>query len=335
MKILYLSCHSILEYDELKILENLGISYFSLGSYIDPRNPVDTIRPHLNTTVDPDLLKQAPDRLNMPKEFIDNFDTIIVMHVPQWIYANWENMKHKRVIWRTIGQSTAEIEARMFEYRRQGLQIVRYSPYEAFIPNTAGADALIRFYKDPDEFRDWNGINKQAITIAQDMKHRAEHCNYEAFTQIAEGLPVALYGTKNEGTPLSKGYLSYAEMKQVLRDNRVYIYTGTQPASYTLNFIEALMTGIPVVALGQKHGNSLNIAGQVYEIPNIINNASNGFISDDISVLRKYVKELLDRPDYARKIGTAGRETAIRLFGKNKIQEQWSKFLGLTTTEQK
>jgi len=325
MKLLYLSCHAILEYDELKLFGELGIDYFSLGSYIDPLNPVDPIRPALNKIVDPELLSMAPDRDKMPKEFIDKFDVIVVMHLPQWIENNWENMKHKTVIWRTIGQSTPEAEKRLWKYRQEGLRIVRYSPMEHEIPNTIGADAVIRFYKDPEEFGNWNGINKEVITFAQNMQNRAEYCNYTVFKSIAEQTPnMHVFGPNNEVSgALSGGFMPYEKMKQKMRDSRVYFYTGTQPASYTLNFIEAMMTGIPMVCLGPAYGNSLNIAGKVYEIPEIIANASNGFWSDKPEELKDKITYLLEHHDTARAIGEHGRQTAIKLFGKPTISKLW------------
>jgi glycosyltransferase involved in cell wall biosynthesis len=121
-------------------------------------------------------------------------------------------------------------------------------------------------------------------------------------------------------------------MKQKLRDNRVYIYTGTQPASYTLNFMESLMTGIPVVALGSQHATSLGIAGQVYEVDKIIQNGVNGFVSDDIGYLREKILWLLDNPQAAKQIGEMGRETAIKYFGKETIKQLWKETLDRLTT---
>jgi hypothetical protein len=42
-------------------------------------------------------------------------------------------------------------------------------------------------------------------------------------------------------------------MRDYLRRIRAYLYTGTQPASYTLGLIEAMMTGVPVVSIGPDH----------------------------------------------------------------------------------
>jgi len=328
MKILYLSCHSILEYDELKLLEEMGHEYFSLGSYIDPQRPVDPIRPALNTKVREHLLHQAPERSKLPKEFVDQFDVVIVMHVPEWITENWGVLKGKNVIWRTIGQSTQAIEKKLFQCRQEGLKVVRYSPREINIVDNIGCDAVIRFYKDPMEFGQWNGLSKQVITFAQNMRHRGEFCNWELYTKVVQNLPAKLYGPNNENADnLNGGFLTYEEMKQKYKDGSVYFYTGTQPASYTLNFIESLMTGIPVVAIGPKYGNSLNIAGDLYEIPDLIHNGVNGYWSDSVEELQGYITKLLENPLLAKKIGDAGRITALELFGKDRIKAQWNAFL--------
>lgn len=324
MKILYLSCHAILEYDELKLFEDLGIDYFSLGSYLDPQNPVDGIRPALTKVVDPELYKLSPNRDAIPKEFFDRFDVIIVMHIPEWIINNWENMKHKKVIWRTIGQSTPSHEAKLTKYRQEGLKIVRYSPAERKMNNFIGEDALIRFYKDPAEFGNWNGNTSELITFAQNMPTRSDFCNYRVTQKVMHGFNAHIYGNKNdEAGELNGGYKTYDELKQIMRDSRVYFYTGTQPASYTISFMEAWMTGIPVVAIGQKLWNNLNVAGDVYEVHELIENGVNGYVSDDIDALRHYVELMLNNRSMAEQIGITGRKKAISIFGKDNIKKDW------------
>lgn len=330
MKLLYLSCHAILEYDELKLFEELGIEYFSLGSYLDPQQPIDAIRPALKQERISYLYNKAPDRNNIPKEFFDEFDVIVIMHVPEWIEANWDKMKHKRVIWRTIGQSTPAVERRMQPFKEQGLEVVRYSKRESYIEDNVGCDALIRFYKDPEEFKGYNGMNTEIITFTQNMKHRAEWTNYDTWMKVAEGLPMKVYGTKNEDMgQLNGGFLTYPDMRQKMRDSAVYFYTGTQPACYTLNFIEAMMTGIPMVCIGPKYANSLNLAGDVYEIPDIVINGQNGFWSDSVDELRGLLKTLLNKPSLAKLIGQRGRQTAVELFGKDRVKQQWKDYLRL------
>lgn len=332
MKLLYLSAHSILEYDELRIFEELDIDYFSLGSYVRPTAPADPIRPSLKHTPDETLYSVLPDNKEALRiDFIKKFDVIIIMHVPEWIEKNAEVFKKakKRVIWRTIGQSTPKTEERMFKYKDL-IEIVRYSPKEQNIKNYAGHDVIIRFYKDSNEFRGYTGVDKKVITFSQNMKHRAEFCNYDVFAEVVKDLPAKIFGPKNEDTgELDGGFLTYNDMRQKMRDSRVYFYTGTQPASYTLNFIEAMMTGMPIVALGSKYANSMNIAGDTYEVEDIIINGVNGFISNDKSELRSYIETLLGNTKMCKRIGEMGRQTAIELFGKEQIKEQWKQYLNV------
>ena len=64
-----------------------------------------------------------------------------------------------------------------------------------------------------------------------------------------------------------------------------------------------------------------------YEIPEIIHNGVNGYISDSIQELRGYIELLLSDHEKAKQIGEAGRQTAIKLFSKGPIMQQWASFL--------
>ena|SRR3990167_10210872 len=330
MKILYLPCHSILEYDEVKLLTELGHEVFSMGSYINPAFPHDLKRPPIEGKYDDHLVSVATrySKDELHPDLIEPFDVVIVQHVPEWIIKNWELIKHKKVVWRTIGQSTGYIETQLAPYREQGLKVLRYSPKEENIAFNIGTDAVIRFYKDPEEYKDWNGLKNETITVAQSMKRRGEFCHYNIFDKITTGFERKLYGADNGDSELWGGQLSFNDLKKTLRDSRSFIYTGTQPASYTLAFIEAMMTGIPIISVGEEIGNSLfRNEMDSWEIPDIIENGVNGFISNNIDDLRTAVAQLRDNHELARKIGEAGRQTAIKLFGKEKIKEQWKEFL--------
>lgn len=332
MKLLFLSCHSIEEYDEIILFRELGIDVFAHGTYMDQSNPGDPKRPpipsHLAQSRDNELIELAHryPKECLRKELVDKFDAILVMHIPHWISKNWDVLKNKIVIWRTTGQSITANENELRPFRQQGMKIVRYSPREKTIMNYIGEDALIRFYKDPQEWKNWNGIKRQVITVGQNMKARNPHCNFPIFEQATRGFPRKLFGPDNENSGIPGGLLSYGMLKKQLQDNRVYFYTGTHPACYTLNFIEAFMTGIPIVAIGHKHGNMPIDTQNTYEIPDIIQNGVNGYISDDVRILRKYIKSLMRHYQLTQAISEEGRATAIQYFGKEKIKEQWREF---------
>lgn len=339
-KILYMSCHSVLEFDEVKLLHELGHEVFSPGAYVEPLNPGDaSLRPAIQLKYNQDIIdqwhqlaslypgKDAKDYLT--KSFVDNFEIILVMHLPRWISNNWDVIKHKRVIWRTIGQSVTSTEKSLERYRAQGLEIVRYSPAEATIPGFIGQDALIRFYKDPTDYGPWNGQNRRVINFTQHMKQRGAACGWEPFNKVTAPFPRHLFGPGNGGMDWSTDKVPYEQLQQELRDNRVYFYTGTHPASYTLNFMEAWMTGIPIVALGPQSGNSPNFPGhKLYEVPSLITQGEDGYCSDTLEELQYVIKLLLEDDGLAQRMSVAGRQSAIKHFGKEMIAASWKKYLG-------
>jgi len=175
MKILYLSCHAILEYDEVSLFTELGHEVFSAsGAYQDPTLPT-RMRPEIKNAKRYDQLIPSAfqgTRENLHQELIDWADVIVVMHIIDWIVPNWEKMKRKIVVWRSIGQSSVGTEMRLEGFREGGLKIVRYSPLEWDIQSYVGEDALIRFYKDPAEWSGWNGDESASSPSGSPSKRR-------------------------------------------------------------------------------------------------------------------------------------------------------------------
>lgn len=332
MNILYLSCHQVLEYDEVKLFHELGYDVFSTGSYAYPLYRPGMIRPGIPTLPHyPELERLASTILSsggaIPDGLIDWADTIIFMHMPEVLEKNWAKLKSKRVIFRSIGQCVGHQEYLLSQMRQQGLQIVRYSPKEEKLPNYAGQDDLIRFYKDPEEFCDWTGQNRELLNFSQSLLQRRRECHYDEIIRLMSGFPGKIYGTGNENLgPTNGGQIEYDHMKRVMRESFIYIYGGTWPAPYTLSFIEAMMTGIPMICLGSKFA-ELDRGLDFYEIPQLITNGVDGFCSDNIVELRSNVEQLFNDIELAKGISKNARNKAIELFGKDTIAKQWKEFL--------
>ena len=333
MNILLMLAHSIEEHDQLRLLRSLGHDVWSIGSYIGgPVAPHDPKRPALPELLPHDDLRALVDALpgedkmdaakrHLPDGIIDWADVIIVHHFEHtWLVPQWDRIKHKRVIWRTVGQSVEGNERMMAPLRAQGLQIVRYSPREANIPGYAGADALIRFYKDPAEWSGWTGDQPVVINVTQHLRQRDPYTNWGFWEAATEGLPRLALGPGSEVIG-GEGELTLPAMQDWLRHARCYLYTGTQPASYTLGLIEAMMTGIPVVSIGPAWMNVFPYGPGLFEGHEI----TRGY--DDPADAR------FDLNLYLGDIGTARvdsglcRARAIELFGIDTIRAQWAEFL--------
>lgn len=340
--------HSIEEWHQVQLMHDLGHEVFSIGAYIDPAHPLDDKRgsldvpmiPHLKAAVDDlgqqghaNTLDAAKERL--PDAVLDWADVIICHHLEQrWLIPQWPRIRDKRVIWRTVGQSGEGNERLMAPLRADGLQVVRYSPHERHIPGYIGEDALIRFWMDPDEWMGWTGEDAVVTNVTQDLYRRslsspttlaepgAQWTSWQFWEMATRDLPRRPAGPGSEAIG-GTGTLPIAEMQRLLRHARAYLYTGTQPASYTLGFIEALMTGIPVVSIGPAWHRMMPYSPLLLETHEIA-----PLWSDVPSEATRLLRRLLEDRSYAGDISAQGRATAVELFGRESVQDAWARFLG-------
>lgn len=335
--------HAVESYDQLKLYTEMGYEAVDIGGYIDPRNPHVPIRPpipnapfvpEIKTAIDAldtrDNLRAAQEYIpSAVLEWLGDDGVLIYHHYLDRLYNQWGHIRDwmrgssgRRVVWRTVGQSVTNNETQAIPYRLEGLEIVRYSPKEWNIPSFAGADALIRFYKDPAEWGGWTGDMAHVVNFTQCLRQREPYTNWKFWDEATKGLPARPYGPGSEEID-GAGETSWTKMRQVLRRARAYLYTGTQPASYTLGLIEAMMTGVPVVSIGPGWMNVFPYGSELFEGHELA-----GFWSDDPIQARGMLAEILSDEAHAAEISRSQRARAIELFGKQAIAEQWRAFLG-------
>ena len=329
MRLLYVSCHEIHAYDEAKLLSEIGVQTFIVGAkpghlrpefYSDPTQGCDFISVEEAKKTEGML---EPGR-GLERWLVERFDAVLILSRNDWVRQFWDIIKDKKVIFRMNGQSDAGSHVRLKPFVDHGMILLGYSPDEnrrffkkTRIPHT------IRFYKDPQEWKDWNGCEASVMTACQSIDRDGECCNPTAYLQVTQSLPHVLYGPGNENflkqrSEQSPGPISFEAFKKKMREHRVYLYVGTRPASYTLNFIEAWMTGIPVVSLGPKYN--------TYEVCELLDQGVDGFFSDNLSQVREWLEKLINDHALAAAIGRRGRAKAIELFGIDTIQKQWRAF---------
>lgn len=269
--ILYISCHSVLEYDELRLLTSLGHSIFSVGSYFDPQNPGESIRPPLRLHQDPewrDLFYKTEctfDRLS--KEFLSRFDVIIAMHGHKFLENNIKNIdKRTRTFWRGIGQSTPVIEQKLKSLRARGIKLIRYSPFEAKTANYAGEDYLIRFYKKTEEFKGSDKRNGNGFICYNAITQRQAFNDWNESKTFIEARGFDVFGGSNEALKNYKGFLAAEEQLNLFKTYSSVFCLSSYPAPYTLGFIEAVMSDCEIfLNKGGKEFDERFKFGQVYK----------------------------------------------------------------------
>jgi hypothetical protein len=339
-RVLLCLSHSIEEYDQLRLLHGLGYEVASLGGYIDPRAPHDDKRPALDIP-QVDVVRESVDTLGVEDnigaaqscipepilEWLGADGTIIYHHYLCRLFMQWDYLREwrsggGRVVWRTVGQSIEPNEREAQPYAADGLEIVRYSPKERNIPSYAGEDALIRFYKDAAEWTGWTGESEAVINITQAMKRRESFCNYGFYKTVTSALPSIPIGPESEniGGP---GAVSLEQMKVWLRQARCYLYTGTQPASYTLGLLEAMMTGCPVVSIGPKWMTHFPYGPGMFEGHELA-----GMWDESPTKVAAMLRAMLEDIDLAAQVSQHQQFRTRQMFGMEPVGRAWAEFLG-------
>lgn len=359
--VLYISCHEVLEYDELSLISTIkGVNVRSCGAYADPRNH-PKMRPCISTLEVNDEHIAHSFEFNSKKYkrendeeydhvltdvLLDWTDTVIFMHKPEWIFNSMEALdKHPdvRVVYRSIGQSAPNVEAMLRNYSLHWpnrFTIVRYSPNEQHISGFQRGGKLIRFYKNPEEYSRWKlspADQRRIIMSTQAAPERGNFVHFEEALAMSDGLPRTYVGPRNED--IRDNYDNcdvvepeFEELKELYRNASILLYTGTVPACYTLTFVEALMTGMPIVSISgrmwaQEH---TWINGDVLEVPELVGaHATVDSIDEGKAILRQYLND----GNWLAYLSENNRQTALTTFNSEPneanegIKKQWQELL--------
>ncbi len=335
MRILYYSVHSVLEHDEVCLLRSLGHEVLPLGEYFDhalgqslrPMPPMGAgeVALHEAFLAGGGRFRRfsAPEETVLPASVVALFDAVLVMHSCAFIEHHWQALRQRPVVLRTIGVDLHGGEPAIAALRARGVRVVRYSPIEEQAPGYAGADALIRFHKDETLHAGWTGARRQGVMFSAEFRQRfpGEAALWE---EITEDLPMVLGGAGNFEARHAMGYASFDEQMALLRDSRAYLYCSGLNIPYTLNLMEAWMTGLPLVAMDPR---AVDWPWRFAEWPRLLRPGADSLLARDAGEARAMLRALLDDQGFAARLGAAGRQSAIRLFGREAVAPRWQAFL--------
>lgn len=341
LNILYFACHETLEYDDVRMLTEMGHQVFSIGGLANPDAPKPSTRPTMNRFYSPEwwsafAAQSGNDLLTkrVTRDFAQRFDVAVVNHNPELLDINMGALSGIPVVFRSIGQSNDHLEAILGRHL-DTVQVVRYSNREVGLPNFCRTDRVIYFSKYLSDYPLWSG-GTRAITFHNSFPTRAtvsvpSLANYE---RLAQSGPFDLYGFLNEGVTAWRGLASADLQLELFRTAGAYLYTYSVPPSYTLSLVEAMLVGLPVVApsasaVRAELGQIADICGfskARYEVPELLDNDPSLIWDFSDQALEK-VQALLDAPERSREISLRLRSKAAALFDVSRIASQWQQLL--------
>jgi glycosyltransferase involved in cell wall biosynthesis len=139
------------------------------------------------------------------------------------------------------------------------------------------------------------------------------HCGYEIWEKVSKKVPNILIGDDSKKLG-GIGPIRHDLLIKKLTNYRVY-FNPTTDSSVPMSMLEAMSIGMPVVTLATT------------DLPNIIKNEKNGFISNDINFLVEKIKLLIKDKRLTQELGTKARETIENKFSMKRFINEWNDVL--------
>ena len=156
----------------------------------------------------------------------------------------------------------------------------------------------------------YSGELEKGIVVVNNLQRRGRRLGADIFTEVSKRIPLDLIGMEskeNEGL----GEITHTQLPEFISHYR-FFFNPTRYTSMGLAVIEAMMTGLPVLALATT------------EQASVIKNYETGFIDTDVDYLVHKMKLLLANKSLAHEIGEQGRKYALDRFDIYRFTEEWT-----------
>lgn len=159
----------------------------------------------------------------------------------------------------------------------------------------------------------YTGEVPSAAVVVNEPVRRARVVGADLLDALVEssGVPVDLFGAKTE--PLGGADLPQDALHDEMARRRLYLHP-VRWTSLGLSLIEAMHLGMPVVALATT------------EVPDAVPPEA-GIVSNDLDVLARGLRQLVNEPEDALLRGKAAREWALSRFGLERFLDDWDRLL--------
>jgi hypothetical protein len=166
------------------------------------------------------------------------------------------------------------------------------------------------FLPQPAKYR---GELERGIVVVNHLARRGRRLGADVFGTVRRTVPLDLVGMDAEALG-GIGEIANLDLPGHMAAYRFFFH----PIRYTslgLALIEAMMIGIPVVALATT------------ELATVLRDGVTGYIDTRIDKLIESMTRLLRSPDEARAIGAAGQRLALERFNIERFVDDWDRLL--------
>ena len=149
----------------------------------------------------------------------------------------------------------------------------------------------------------------KAISVVNNLPSRGRRTGEDVFRRVRESIPIDLAGMGSEDLG-GLGDLPLNRLHSVEVRYRLFF----NPIRYTslgLAVCEAMMLGLPIVGLATT------------EMAVAVENGVSGYVDTDVGRLIEFMRQLLDDPVEARRLGEGARRRSQDVFGLGRFVSDW------------
>jgi glycosyltransferase involved in cell wall biosynthesis len=157
----------------------------------------------------------------------------------------------------------------------------------------------------------YSGELERGLVVINNIARRGRRLGYDIFQEARTAVPLDLVGMGAEEAG-GLGEVQHAELSAFAARYR-FFFNPIRYTSLGLAVIEAMMTGMPIVALATT------------EMVTVIRNGANGLIDTDVQRLVAGMRALLADPVEARRMGEEARRAARARFGIERFVADWNR----------
>lgn len=157
----------------------------------------------------------------------------------------------------------------------------------------------------------YQGDIPKGIVVINHIEQRGRITGWDVFDEVRRHVPLDLIGMGTAGSG-GLGEVLNPQLPEFISRYR-FFFNPIRYTSFGLAVCEAMMTGMPVVALATT------------EYVTVIKNGESGFIDTNIDRLIEGMNALIDDPALARRMGEKAREVALDKFAIDRFTRDWEK----------
>lgn len=159
----------------------------------------------------------------------------------------------------------------------------------------------------------------RGLTAVDNILTRGRHVGADIFRAACDdGVPLDLIGMNSEDAG-GLGVIQEPKLTTFMSRYR-FFFSPSRYTSLNLAVIEAMLVGLPIVALATT------------ELATVIDDGVSGFVETDPEKLFERMHALLEDEELARKLGTAAREYALERFSMERFTRQWNEAFAFATS---